>query len=288
MRKPAFLTALAASALLAGSALAQTTPPRIGSAAIITNSVSGALGTTHRELKRGDGVFREEMIKTGTDSRAQFLFADETTLSVGPNSEIVLDKFVYDPDKKQGEVAFRAATGAFRFVSGSAQKDAYKINTPAGSIGIRGTIVEVKIVPGPNGYVVTLTLWEGSATFCITPSNCKELTKPGTYIIISGNQFSAEQVLNALGCGGAGGCSEYSYNKGDEYTYIAYVSDRVDFGFDETTTAIVKKHGHKHHFKHHHGHKHHHHFKLNHDHKFVQHHHHHRHHPRRHRKGGDQ
>lgn len=224
MRGLNIITAVAVSFLLAAPAHAQNAA-RIGSAAITTNAVSGSLGTTRRDLKRGDGVFRDEMIATGAESRAQLLFADETALTIGPKSEIVLDKFVYDPDKKTGEVTLRAVTGAFRFVSGSAQKDAYKIITPAGSIGIRGTTIEFNIVPSPIGVIITLTLWEGlGATFCLTPTQCTELTKPGTYIVIAGNQISAEQVLNALGCG-AGKCNETIYNQGDQTTYVSYFTD---------------------------------------------------------------
>ena len=223
MRAFNIIVAAAVSSLLAASVHAQNAP-RIGSAAITVNAVSGSLGTTRRDLKRGDGVFKDEMIATGEESRAQILFADETALTIGPKSEIVLDKFAYDPDKKTGEVSLRAVTGAFRFVSGSAQKDAYKIITPAGSIGIRGTIIEFNIVQAPAGWIITLTLKDGETTFCLTPAQCTELKKPGTYIVVSGNQVSAEQVLNALGCG-AGKCNETSYNQGDQTTYIAFFTD---------------------------------------------------------------
>jgi hypothetical protein len=219
-------TAFSAAALL----LAASTPafgesaPRIGAAAIIDKAVNGSLGTTQRDLKRGDAVFQDETITTGTESNAQLLFTDETALTMGPESKVVLDKLVYDPSKKSGEMTLRAVSGAFRFVSGSGPKEGYTIKTPAGTIGVRGTIISFNIVEGVAGTIITLTLHEGASTFCITPTQCTTLDKPGTYVIVAGGQFSATQVLNALGCG-AGKCNDTSYNQGDQTTYVSYFAD---------------------------------------------------------------
>lgn len=219
--RPAIFAALvfALGSAGTGGALAQSNP-RIGAAAIIDKEVSGALGDSRRVLKRGDGVFQNETIATGAASKAQLLFNDETALSMGPDSKVVLDKLVYDPDKKAGEVSLRAVSGAFRFVSGSAPKGAYSIKTPAGTIGVRGTIIEFNVV----GSVVTLTLFEGATTFCVSVGQCTELNKPGTYIVVTGNQFTATQVLNALGCGGSK-CNDTSYKQGDQTTYITFFTD---------------------------------------------------------------
>ncbi|HEY7608190.1 MAG TPA: FecR domain-containing protein [Alphaproteobacteria bacterium] len=216
-------TAFVTAALLfaASSPAFGESAPRIGAAAIIDKAVSGSLGTTERELKRGDAVFQDETITTGKESNAQLLFTDETALTMGPDSKVVLDRLVYDPDKKSGELSLRAVSGAFRFVSGSGPKEGYTIKTPAGTIGVRGTIVSFNIVQSLAGTIVTLTLYEGITTFCITPTQCSELNKPGTYIIIAGGQFSAQQVLNAIGCG-AGRCNDASYNQGDQTTYVSF------------------------------------------------------------------
>jgi hypothetical protein len=216
---------LSAAVLLAiaafGAAVPSAQERRIGAAAIVANTVNGTLGSSSRNLKPGDGVFQNEIIATGAESRAQLLFTDETALNMGPDSRVVLDKVVYDPDRKVGDVSLRAVSGAFRFVSGSANKDAYSIKTPAGTIGIRGTIIEFIIV----GNVVTLTLYEGATTFCISPSQCTTLDKPGTYVVVTGNEFTATQVLNALGCGGRT-CNDTSYKQGDQTTYIAYYTEK--------------------------------------------------------------
>src|SRR5678816_2381329 len=98
---------------------------------------------------------------------------------MGPSSELVLDKFVYDPDKKAGAMTIKALSGAFRFVSGSAPSQNYRIDTAVGTIGVRGTDISFKI----EGNVLTLTLAAGTAAeLCATPTSCTRLTQVGTYI----------------------------------------------------------------------------------------------------------
>src|SRR5262249_4343733 len=98
-----------------------------------------------RALSPGASVFESETVRTGSESIAQLLFLDQTTLSVGPRSEVVLDRFVYDSSRSTGDVILSATRGAFRFVSGSQNPLSYKINTPAATIGVRGTIIDCMV-----------------------------------------------------------------------------------------------------------------------------------------------
>ncbi len=63
-------------------------------------------------------MFLDEKIETGAKSKAQLIFKDETVLSIGPKSEVMLTKFVYDPDPNKRKVVVRAVRGAFRFIDG--------------------------------------------------------------------------------------------------------------------------------------------------------------------------
>ena len=65
-------------------------------------------------------------------------FKDHSNLSVGPSSQVRLDKFVYDPNKGSGTAAMEAVRGTFRFATGAQNKGEVKIKTPSGDIGIRG------------------------------------------------------------------------------------------------------------------------------------------------------
>lgn len=112
----------------------------IGTAKSIVKTVRAKLDADDRKLKPNDPVFGDETISTTRNSASQLRFIDETTLTVGPNSQVVLDKFVFDPNTGKQEVAINASVGVFRFVTGKLKKKAYRIKTPTATIGIRGTI----------------------------------------------------------------------------------------------------------------------------------------------------
>ncbi len=210
MRVP--LRHIPAAAALAGILLAAAElaaqAPRIGTAAVSRNDVSGTLGAQRRALKPGDGVFQAEAVATGANSNAQVLFLDETALTLGPESRVILDKLIYDPQKRSGEVALRAVSGAFRFVSGSSPSEKYTIQTPKGTIGVRGTILEFTI----TAELLTILLREGAAIYCAVPSRCVTLNQPGTYIVSDGTRFSRPQLATSLGCG-TGTCSIVDINR---------------------------------------------------------------------------
>lgn len=120
----------------AGSAAAAS---RIGVASSVVNRVSGTLGGVTSPLKPGDPVFQHQVVASEPASRAQLMFLDETVFSIGPASRVVLDRFVYDPRSRTGDVVMNVTKGAFRFISGSARPSTYTVKTPVATIGLRGT-----------------------------------------------------------------------------------------------------------------------------------------------------
>lgn len=96
-------------------------------------------------------------VETGPDAKAQFLLLDETSFTVGPNSEMVLDDFVYDPRTDVKRVSARIARGVFRWITGKvARKDAdsIRIQTNVIAIGIRGTDLEINADQFGSGSVI--------------------------------------------------------------------------------------------------------------------------------------
>ena len=108
---------------------------KIGSAQSVKPQAEGSVAGT---LAAGSGVHANETVKTGSSGQTGLRFIDESNLSVGPSSQVQLDKFVYDPSKGTGAVVIEGARGAFRFTSGSQNKGDIKIKTPSGTLGIRG------------------------------------------------------------------------------------------------------------------------------------------------------
>jgi hypothetical protein len=163
---------------------AATPTADIGRAELITNDVTGALAEAARKLKTGDRIHQNEVITTAEKSEAELILEDDTRLAVGPNSQIVLDTFIYDPKKNDGEVVIDAAKGAFRFITGKSAKNAYTIKTPASTIGVRGTTFD--------GYVddsgeIALLLLDGEIDVCNTARSCKRLNRRGYFLHIRRN-----------------------------------------------------------------------------------------------------
>lgn len=100
-------------------------------------------GAVGRLVKSGEPIFLGNAIKSGPASGMQIMLLDETTFTIGADSEITIDEFVYDPRTSAGKVTASVAKGVFRFVTGKvAQQDPQnmQVRLPTGNIGIRGTI----------------------------------------------------------------------------------------------------------------------------------------------------
>ena len=117
----------------------------IGSATSVKNRVDGVVGGATRSLSSGSAVHANELIRSGEDSVGNLQFIDQTKLSVGPKSEVRLNKFVYDPNKKAGSVVVQAGKGAYRFATGVQDFKNYQIKTPYATLGVRGTVLEIVV-----------------------------------------------------------------------------------------------------------------------------------------------
>jgi hypothetical protein len=120
----------------------------IGVAAAVQGKVDlTRTGQVGYVVDNGLEIFLGDKISTDEKGRLQILLLDETVFTIGPNSELVIDEFVYDPKTNDGVLKAEVVKGVFRFVTG---KIAHKkptnmeVNLPAGQIGIRGTIVAGK------------------------------------------------------------------------------------------------------------------------------------------------
>jgi hypothetical protein len=118
------------------------------------------------ELGAGDFIYLDDVISAGSTS-VGVAFADETTMSVDPNSTMVIDDFVYDPENPTvGSMNANVLEGNFSFVSGQIAKtgaDAMKVTTPVLTIGVRGTQVAGKAnTEGEDNEIVLLPNEDGS------------------------------------------------------------------------------------------------------------------------------
>ena len=150
-----------AAAAIAGADVA-CAQQAIGSTATVQNQVTRELAGSEGRLALGDSVYRNEVVRTGTDSLAKLVFLNSTNLAVGPTSRIVLDRFVYEGNPGAQKVAVNLAKGLFRFTTGSLDKKAYTITTPTAAIGVRGTVLDIDV----RSADTRVTLVEGRAIVC--------------------------------------------------------------------------------------------------------------------------
>jgi hypothetical protein len=166
------------SGIIGLPAMTTAAEERIGVATVVRNTVS-QLEPKVAKVAKGDEVVRNEIVRTAADSDARFVFRDDTNLSLAAGSTIKLDRTVFD-DPKPGDIAIKLTQGAFRFVTGHSPKEAYVISTPVATMGVRGTILDVRVERTRNKVVLVA----GGAQVCI-PGKCVDLIHEGDSVNIT-------------------------------------------------------------------------------------------------------
>jgi hypothetical protein len=117
----------------------------VGQAQVIEGKVSANLpNETERLLKVSSSIFTKDTLKTGAASKAQFLFLDQTTLTMTAESEMLIDNYVYayNNPPSANQIILKFGQGLFRAVTGKITKkspEKFHVDTPLLDVGIRGT-----------------------------------------------------------------------------------------------------------------------------------------------------
>ena len=134
---PVAIVVAALAAAVPDGAAAQT----VGTAAAVNPQVQGG----ERVLQIGSNIIYRERLSTSASGSTQVIFVDKTTLSIGPNSNILIDEFVYDPNAGAGRMTVTLSKGAMRMVGGNvSHTQGATIKTPLATIGVRGGVATVK------------------------------------------------------------------------------------------------------------------------------------------------
>ncbi len=179
MRKVCFIAAAMLAFAGAPSANAE-----IGVLAAVNRDMTGARPAEQaRPIFIKEKLVQNERIVSTGGGGGQVLFLDQTSLTIAPNSEVMLDKYVYDPDTDSGEMAVTVLRGAMRFVGGRISKTSPAvIKTPTATIGIRGGMGNVRVQDGAE------TLYMHVAGFSSTITSATEeltITREGGLASIS-------------------------------------------------------------------------------------------------------
>src|ERR1700733_11550770 len=141
-----------------GKVLTVTGTARIEHAAAVLVQAN-APSTDAAPTKVGDMVYRGDVIQTGADSALGITFADGSSFSVSSNARMEVNEFVYDPNGHSNSSLLSLTKGTFTFIAGDvAHTGNMKVDTPIGTMGIRGTAPRVEILD--DGTVKFSTLVE--------------------------------------------------------------------------------------------------------------------------------
>jgi hypothetical protein len=145
-----------------------------------------------RVLRIGVDVQANELITTNTNDRAHLVFLDGSSLTVGPNARLTIDRFVYDPNTKTGELAINAGRGVFRLVGGKISKThPITITTPSSTVGIRGgiTLLDVRA----NETISTFVFGTSMAVSALGLT--QNVTRPGSQVVTNAGSRPGQPTL---------------------------------------------------------------------------------------------
>ncbi|MDA9626105.1 cadherin domain-containing protein [Pseudomonadota bacterium] len=150
------------------------TQEQIGVASAVNkNTTDLTLEQERKLIDAGYEIIQNHTIETDGIGRAQMLLLDGTAFSIGPNSSVVLDKFIYNPETAEGSLEV-TARGLLRIVGGKVtKKQPALIRTNSATVGIRGGIGIVQT----NGSQTNATFLYGTE-MTVTP-NCVDLDSFG-------------------------------------------------------------------------------------------------------------
>lgn len=165
------------------------------------SEVKGSATVTHKDgsqgvLTKGSPIFEGDVIETGPDGSANILFSDDSSFVVSNNAKLSVDDFAFDTQTRQGESKFSVLRGLFVYTSGLVSEgdpDDVQINTPTGSIGIRGTIVAGDIPPEGSGRDTKISVIEGAIV--VRDANNNEITLSQKFETVQVN--SSGEMRNA-------------------------------------------------------------------------------------------
>jgi len=139
------VTLLAFAAVLAAPV---ASAENIGQVKVTSGAVHIQRGTERLPATVGARVRVSDTVVTGADGSVGITFTDNTLLSAGPNSILVLERYAFDSTTHDGKFDARLDRGSLAVVSGKIAKqspDAMVVKTPSTLLGVRGTEFLVKV-----------------------------------------------------------------------------------------------------------------------------------------------
>jgi len=178
------LTASAALALVL-FALPAVAQERVGvDTAVNPSATATPPGGTTRPIAIKEDVLFNEHIATSSKGQTQILFLDQSAMTIGPDSDLTINEFVYHRTGGPGTLAMSTVRGVFRYVGGKVSKQgSVTLKTPIATISVRGGIMLGDQVP--NGRLDVYFVYGDE--IAVTANGVTEiLRRPGFAITVAG------------------------------------------------------------------------------------------------------
>ena len=145
-------------------------------------------------LQNGSKIFFGDTIVSNKNANAQILLIDQTVLTLGEDTEMTIDEFIYDPNSNEGSFISSVKSGTVKFITGQISKnnpEDLEVKVPAGTLGARGT--EFIVLAEKNNQSTVVLLGPGPEnTLGMIPGNLIlsdgissiDITKPGYEAIV--------------------------------------------------------------------------------------------------------
>lgn len=156
----------------------------VGQVLMTVGKVSAKSADGVRTLKRQDQIFEGDTLLVASNAQGQLRMVDGALVALGAGSEFQVKTYRFQQAGQKDEIALALTKGALRTVTGKAEKSAYTMSYPTGTLGIRGTLYEMVVKADGT---TTIILREGAIG--VTAKTLKGDTvivdKPGTGVTVS-------------------------------------------------------------------------------------------------------
>jgi hypothetical protein len=143
-----YLSSIIVAVLVTWATLAAASDGSAGRVKTVNGSASIVRGQTSLPAVVNEKIFQGDTLRTGADGSLGVMLKDDSLVSLGPNSEVVVDQFLFAPAEGKLALVTRMLKGTAVFFSGVIAKlspQSVRIDTPNATIGVRGTRFLVKV-----------------------------------------------------------------------------------------------------------------------------------------------
>ena len=116
--------------------------PVIASIKTVQGNCSVRRGAQTLPATEGMHLQLGDVLVTSTDGGLAFIMRDGTRVSLGPQTELTVDQFAYDPSHGKFALLLKLGSGILAYVSGKIatfSPESVRVQTPVATIGVRGT-----------------------------------------------------------------------------------------------------------------------------------------------------